>query len=122
MYSLLLDFASMKEVGKRDDDLLTLQEAVRAVGEELTLVAAGNAKPPKGYYITYYSPEELGMNVGYDRDEVDQLPHEFEEKDVELVMAQCNGVSRNRVISALRDSEGDIVNAIMALTLDDTRI
>ena len=36
-------------------------------------------------------------------------------KDVELVMTQT-GVSRARVVKALRDADGDIVSAIMELT------
>lgn len=38
-----------------------------------------------------------------------------EEKDIELVMTQA-GVSRGRAVSALKSTEGDIVDAIMKLT------
>lgn len=40
----------------------------------------------------------------------------LEEKDIELVMSQAN-VSRNKAIRALKSAEGDLVNAIMELTM-----
>eukprot|EP00033_Pygsuia_biforma_P000103 GCRY01000130.1.p1 GENE.GCRY01000130.1~~GCRY01000130.1.p1 ORF type:complete len:179 (+),score=46.56 GCRY01000130.1:68-604(+) len=40
----------------------------------------------------------------------------IEEKDIELVMEQAN-VSRGKAISALKTADGDIVNAIMELTM-----
>ena len=39
-----------------------------------------------------------------------------EAKDVELVMTQA-GVSRSKAVKALKESEGDIVSAIMSLTM-----
>mmetsp|Transcript_26771 Transcript_26771/g.78861 ORF Transcript_26771/g.78861 Transcript_26771/m.78861 type:complete len:188 (-) Transcript_26771:351-914(-) len=39
-----------------------------------------------------------------------------EGKDIELVMSQA-GVSRGKAVSALKKNEGDIVNAIMELTM-----
>lgn len=39
-----------------------------------------------------------------------------EAKDVELVMSQA-GVSRMRAVKALKINDGDIVNAIMELTM-----
>ena len=39
-----------------------------------------------------------------------------EPKDIELVMTQAN-VSRSKAVSALRKAEGDIVSAIMELTM-----
>ena len=40
----------------------------------------------------------------------------MEEKDIELVMSQAN-VSRAKAIRALKDSDNDLVNAIMSLTM-----
>ncbi len=40
----------------------------------------------------------------------------IEEKDIELVMAQA-GVDRAKAIFALQGNDGDIVNAIMELTM-----
>ena len=40
----------------------------------------------------------------------------IEEKDIELVMSQAN-TSRNKAIRALRQTDNDIVNAIMSLTM-----
>lgn len=39
----------------------------------------------------------------------------LEMKDIEMIMSQCS-VSRRRAVAALRENEGDIVNAIMALS------
>lgn len=49
-----------------------------------------------------------------DDEEVDTTG--IEEKDIELVMSQAN-VSRNKAVKALRNSNNDIVNAIMDLTM-----
>jgi len=40
----------------------------------------------------------------------------IEEKDIELVMSQAS-VSRSKAIRALKDSDNDLVNAIMSLTM-----
>jgi len=49
-----------------------------------------------------------------DDEEVDATG--LDEKDIELVLSQAN-VSRNKAVKALKDNAGDIVNAIMGLTL-----
>merc|ERR1712205_218950 len=49
-----------------------------------------------------------------DDDEVDETG--VEAKDIELVMSQA-GVSRTRAVKALKTNDGDIVNAIMELTM-----
>ena len=48
------------------------------------------------------------------REEVDESG--VEPKDVDLVMSQA-GVSRAKAIKALKTNDGDIVNAIMELTM-----
>ncbi|KAI8470336.1 MAG: NAC domain-containing protein [Monoraphidium minutum] len=55
--------------------------------------------------------EEDGGGEGGGEDEAG-----FEAKDVELVMTQA-GVSRGRAVKALKASNGDIVSAIMELTM-----
>jgi nascent polypeptide-associated complex subunit alpha len=37
-------------------------------------------------------------------------------KDVELIMKQVDGITRSKAVDALKESGGDLVNAIMALT------
>ncbi|GLC72989.1 hypothetical protein PLESTF_001317100 [Pleodorina starrii] len=49
-----------------------------------------------------------------DDEEVDDS--DVEQKDIELVMTQAN-VSRAKAIKALKNAEGDIVSAIMELTM-----
>jgi len=49
-----------------------------------------------------------------DSEEVDEAG--VEPKDVELVMSQA-GVSRAKAVKALKTNDGDIVNAIMELTM-----
>ena len=41
----------------------------------------------------------------------------FNEVDVELVMTQCNGVTREQAIMSLKRNNGDIVNTILDLTM-----
>ncbi|CAJ0578290.1 unnamed protein product, partial [Mesorhabditis spiculigera] len=49
-------------------------------------------------------------------DAAEEDPGTIEEKDIELVMSQAT-VSRNKAIRALKQSDNDIVNAIMSLTM-----
>ncbi len=46
---------------------------------------------------------------------------DIDERDIELVMKQA-AVNRARAIRSLRNSDNDIVNAIMSLTLEDDYI
>lgn len=55
--------------------------------------------------------EEAG---GDDEEEVDA--GDLEDRDIELVINQA-GTTRNKAIKALKNNEGDIVNAIMELTM-----
>ena len=59
------------------------------------------------------------QNVAEDTQTIDEaIPLDesgLEPKDIEMVMSQCS-VSRHRAVQALRDNQGDIVNAIMALS------
>ena len=50
-----------------------------------------------------------------DDEEVDETG--VEPKDIELVMSQAS-VSRSKAVKALKENSNDIVNAIMALTMD----
>lgn len=49
-------------------------------------------------------------------DEAPEDPAGLQEKEIEIVMTQGN-VSRNKAIRALKANKGDIVNAIMELTM-----
>lgn len=49
-----------------------------------------------------------------DNEEIDETG--VEPKDIELVMTQA-GVSRGRAVKALKSADGDIVSAIMELTM-----
>lgn len=49
-----------------------------------------------------------------DAEEVDETG--VEAKDIELVMTQA-GVSRSKAVKALKNADGDIVSAIMELTM-----
>lgn len=59
------------------------------------------------FVVTFAVEEEDG-------EEVDESG--VEAKDIELVMTQAN-VSRARAVKALKASSGDIVSAIMELTM-----
>lgn len=49
-------------------------------------------------------------------DEAEEDPAGIQQKEIDIVMAQAS-VSRNRAIRALKNNKGDIVNAIMELTM-----
>ena len=52
-----------------------------------------------------------------DEDEDDEVDaNGVEPKDIELVMTQA-GVSRSKAVKALKSADGDIVSAIMELTM-----
>ena len=58
------------------------------------------------------APSLAGVGVGVEENEPALDEGGIEQKDIELVMTQAN-VVRNRAIRALRDNNGDLVNAIM---------
>jgi len=68
---------------------------------------------PKPELTTKAADKPAIEEVG-DDDEVDESG--VEPKDVELVMSQA-GVSRSKAVKALKTNDGDIVNAIMELTM-----
>ncbi|CAI5437786.1 unnamed protein product [Caenorhabditis angaria] len=51
-----------------------------------------------------------------ENEDVEEDSTGIEEKDIELVISQAN-TSRNKAIRALKESDNDIVNAIMSLTI-----
>jgi len=57
-----------------------------------------------------------GIPSGVVEEEGDVDETGVEAKDIELVMSQA-GCSRARAVGALKKNEGDIVNAIMELTV-----
>ena len=65
-------------------------------------------------------PAVAGEEDGDDDDDVPALEEVVDEtgvesKDIELVMAQA-GCSRSKAVKALKENDGDLVNAIMSLT------
>lgn len=56
------------------------------------------------------------MSEEVDSEILDTLKGLMDEKDINLVMGQA-GVSRKKAVRALKDVDGDIVNAIMQLTV-----
>lgn len=68
-----------------------------------------SAAPPKA------TPAAEASASGADEDE-DVDAEGIEEKDIDLVMNQA-GVSRARAVNALKGTAGDIVSAIMELTV-----
>ncbi|KAJ3062338.1 hypothetical protein HDU99_005250 [Rhizoclosmatium hyalinum] len=66
--------------------------------------------------------DDILNGAGADDDDIPDLVDEpvdesgLEEKDIELVMSQAN-VTRPKAVKALKANDGDIVNAIMELTL-----
>jgi len=77
--------------------------------------AAPSTEPPTSSSASEKKKEDSGASAaGADDEVVDETG--VEAKDIELVMSQGN-VSRARAVKALKSNNGDIVNAIMALTM-----
>ncbi|KAK3228719.1 hypothetical protein Dsin_000600 [Dipteronia sinensis] len=67
--------------------------------------------PPSN--VTYMASTPKTSAVAQDVEEVDETG--MQPKNIELVMTQA-GVTRPRVVHALKAADGDIVSAIMELT------
>jgi|EP00670_Eutreptiella_braarudii_P010055 nascent polypeptide-associated complex subunit alpha len=67
-----------------------------------------------------FAPDEAAASAPVDHEDDDDTEDvdagNLDPKDIELVMSQAS-VSRNRAIKALAHNDGDIVNAIMELTM-----
>ncbi|GFQ02633.1 nascent polypeptide-associated complex subunit alpha-like protein, partial [Phtheirospermum japonicum] len=67
----------------------------------------------KATNLNNIAPKTESPTIVQDDEDVDESG--VEPKDIELVMTQA-GVSRARAVKALKESDGDIVSAIMELT------
>ncbi|KAH6767773.1 Nascent polypeptide-associated complex alpha subunit family protein [Perilla frutescens var. hirtella] len=83
---------------------------IEDLSSQLQTQAAEQFKAPN---ISQVAPKAEPATVPQDDEDVDETG--VEPKDIELVMTQA-GVSRARAVKALRESDGDIVSAIMELT------
>ena len=125
----------MKEI----DDLLTFKEALKDIDKAHVLKDAlmkiEIAKPSTDHHIVIHSvtrdvnsaipgSDDVVIAYSYRRSGGDDAKlsdnTEFEELDIELAMNQGGNVSRDRAILALRESNGDIINAVMSLTTFDS--
>jgi nascent polypeptide-associated complex subunit alpha len=59
------------------------------------------------------SPPQIEVVPDEETEEIDETG--VESKDIELVISQA-GCSRAKAVKALKDNDGDLVNAIMSLT------
>eukprot|EP00640_Fibrocapsa_japonica_P005264 CAMPEP_0113938172 /NCGR_PEP_ID=MMETSP1339-20121228/4582_1 /TAXON_ID=94617 /ORGANISM="Fibrocapsa japonica" /LENGTH=201 /DNA_ID=CAMNT_0000941151 /DNA_START=156 /DNA_END=761 /DNA_ORIENTATION=+ /assembly_acc=CAM_ASM_000762 len=82
-------------------------QAQSAAAEQFRTPEASAAVPPAA------APTAAAADEG-ENEEVDE--EGVEPKDIELVMSQA-GVTRAKAVKALKKNEGDIVNAIMELTM-----
>ncbi|KAK6120428.1 hypothetical protein DH2020_045822 [Rehmannia glutinosa] len=83
---------------------------IEDLSSQLQTQAAEQFKSPN---LSNIMPKTEPATVAQDDEEVDESG--VEPKDIELVMTQA-GVSRARAVKALKESDGDIVSAIMELT------
>ncbi|CAA0827510.1 Nascent polypeptide-associated complex subunit alpha-like protein 1 [Striga hermonthica] len=83
---------------------------IEDLSSQLQTQAAEQFKAPN---VGNVVPKAEPSSVPQDDEEVDETG--VEPKDIELVMTQA-GVSRARAVKALKESDGDIVSAIMELT------
>ncbi|KAL0346125.1 UNVERIFIED_CONTAM: Nascent polypeptide-associated complex subunit alpha-like protein [Sesamum radiatum] len=83
---------------------------IEDLSSQLQTQAAEQFKAPN---VSNVVPKAEPAPLPQDDEDVDETG--VEPKDIELVMTQA-GVSRARAVKALKDSDGDIVSAIMELT------
>lgn len=97
-------------------DLAALQQMLAGAGAGGLggLGGMGGAGAGAGAVVDEEEEEAEGEGEGDDGAAVDESG--VEAKDVELVMTQAN-VSRAKAVKALKASDGDIVSAIMELTM-----
>lgn len=86
---------------------------VQAVAQRRAAMAAANATAASAGGMP--SVEEAEENVPEVAEEAGGDEEGVEGKDVELVMSQAN-CSRSKAVGALKENDGDLVNAIMSLT------
>lgn len=99
------------EAKVEDNGLAAQAQAARKLKEqESFLQQAAASISPQG------SSDAVSKDIDTAEDD-DVIPDEsgMDSKDIQMVMDQCK-VSRNKAVKALRDNDGDIVNAIMELT------
>lgn len=80
----------------------------------LLLVQGHAARAPDG--LGERARQRAAATVVEEEDEGDVDESGVEAKDIELVMTQA-GVSRSKAVKALQTADGDIVSAIMELTM-----
>ncbi|KAI6182713.1 hypothetical protein M3Y97_00410400 [Aphelenchoides bicaudatus] len=96
------------------DTYIVFGEAkIEDLSQHAQLADVENFKPPSSSVIQNVNRLAPPVEES-DGEELDASG--LEEKDIELVMSQAN-VSRNKAIRALKAAGGDLVNAILELTL-----
>lgn len=84
--------------------------------EDLSAQAQASAADQFRAPAQFSAPKAAAAAEADDSEEGDSDESGLEAKDIELVMSQAN-VSRGKAVSALKSNGGDIVNAIMELSL-----
>ena len=75
--------------------------------------AAKQFRPPQAEMAAAAAPATPAAEDAAEEEEVDETG--VEAKDIELVMSQA-GCTRAKAVKALKENDGDLVNAIMSLT------
>ncbi|PAV80407.1 hypothetical protein WR25_23578 [Diploscapter pachys] len=93
------------------DTYIVFGEAkIEDLSQHAQMSAIDRIKPAKD------APAPLATVQEDEDDGAEEDAQGIEEKDIELVMSQAN-TTRNKAIRALRQTDNDIVNAIMSLTM-----
>jgi len=102
------------EVFKRGDTWVVLGEArVEDPNQRAREMAAQNMAEK----VQKEKPDKVPQTITEEEEDEEEVSAEgIEEKDIELVMQQA-ACSKSRAISALKNNQNDIVNAIMELTV-----
>jgi nascent polypeptide-associated complex subunit alpha len=92
------------------------QNRLSQAADKMVAPEGGDVQPPVAEAAADAAPEAAAAAADDDDDDEEVDASGVEEKDIELVVSQA-GVSRGKAIKALVKSGGDIVNAIMELTM-----
>jgi nascent polypeptide-associated complex subunit alpha len=91
--------------------------AQRYARQQAALAAAGGHKDGHQHADDEEAPEAVAEAAAPDVDEGDDETSEgIDEQDIEMIVSQAN-CSRSEAIKALKKNSGDVVNAIMELTM-----
>lgn len=105
--------AKVEDLNKRYQEAMAAQQAAREVNDAVNAPEGEDLAASIQNDLKKASLEDKTEEA--DGDEEEQDANGLEESDITVIMEQTN-TSRNKAIKALKENNGDIVNAIMSLS------